>query len=170
MLGINVLVDQINVNEVLKLVETDPKTGLAIQKLGANDTGLKRSYLMSKTYPIIHTGISYTDPILKRLLNWSYPDTDPKSALRLPKWATTTMVKVKLVKTILSCEVETGAAYNENWGRDMTRRSRIGTMLTCTNSVKSKEERKTSSSQLINRGITQAILRVDVQSTISDAR
>ena len=41
MLGINVLVDQINVNEVLKLVETDPKTGLVIRKLGANDTGLK---------------------------------------------------------------------------------------------------------------------------------
>ena len=41
MLGINVPVDQINVNEVLKLVETDPKTGLAIRKLGANDTGLK---------------------------------------------------------------------------------------------------------------------------------
>ena len=34
MLGINVLIDQINVNNVLKLVETDPKTGLAIQKLG----------------------------------------------------------------------------------------------------------------------------------------
>ena len=63
--GINVLVDRINMNDVLKLVKTDPKTGLAIQKLGANDTGLKRSYLMSKTYPIIHTGISYTDPILK---------------------------------------------------------------------------------------------------------
>ena len=109
---------------------------------------------MSKTYPIIHTGISYTDPILKRLLNWSYPDTDPKSALRLPKWATTTMVKVKLVKTILSCEVETGAAYNENWGRDMMRRSHIDMILTCTNSVKSKEERKMSSSQLINHGIT----------------
>ena len=98
MLGINVLVDQINVNEGLKLVETDPKTGLAIRTLGANDTGLKRSYLMSKTYPIIHTGISYTDPILKQLLNWSYTDTDPKSALRLPKWVTTTMVKVKTGK------------------------------------------------------------------------
>ena len=46
--GINVLVDQINMNDVLKLVETDPKTGLTIQKLGVNDTGLKRSYLMSK--------------------------------------------------------------------------------------------------------------------------
>ena len=154
MLRINVLVDWINVNEVLKLVRTDPKTGLAIRKLGANDTGLKWSYLMSKTYPIIHTGISYTDPILKRLLNWSYPDTDPKSALRLPKWATTTMVKVKLVKTILSCEVETGAAYNENWGRDMTWRSRIGMILMCTNSVKSKEGWKMSSSQLKNCGIT----------------
>ena len=88
----------INMNEVLKLVETDPKTGLAIRKLGANDTGLERSYLMSKTYPIIHTGISYTDPILKQLLNWSYTDTDPKSALRLPKWATMTMVKVKTGK------------------------------------------------------------------------
>ena len=52
----------------------------------------------------------------------------------------------------------------------MTRQSRIGTILTCTNSIKSKEEWKMSSSQLINRGITQAILRVDVQSTISDAR
>ena len=86
MLGINMLVDRINVNKVLKLVETDPKTGL------------KRSYLMSKTYPIIHTGISYTDPILKRLLNWSYTDTDPKSALRLPKWVTMMMMKVKTGK------------------------------------------------------------------------
>ena len=41
MLGINVLVNRINMNEGLKLVETDPKTGLAIRKLGANDTGLK---------------------------------------------------------------------------------------------------------------------------------
>ena len=71
---------------------------------------------------------------------------------------------------ILSGEVETGAAYNKNWGRDMTQRSHIGTILTCTNSVKSKEEQNTSSSQLINHGITQAILRVDVQSTISDAK
>ena len=71
---------------------------------------------------------------------------------------------------ILSCEVETGAAYNENRGRDMAWQSCIGTILTCTNSVKSKEEWKTSSSQLINHRITQAILRVDVQSTISDAK
>ena len=71
---------------------------------------------------------------------------------------------------ILSCEVETGAAYNKNWGGDMAQRSCIGTILMCTNSVKSKEGRKTSSSQLINHGITQAILRVDVQSTISDAK
>ena len=48
MLGINVLIDQINVNDVLKLVETDPKTGLTIRKLRVNDTGLKQSYLMSK--------------------------------------------------------------------------------------------------------------------------
>ena len=74
-----------------------------------------------KTYPIIHTGISYTDPILKRLLNWSYTDTDPKSALRLPKWATMTILKVKTGKTILSGEVETGAAYKENVGRGMVR-------------------------------------------------
>ena len=85
MLGINVLVDQINVNEVLKLVKTDPKTRLAIRKLGANNTGLKQSYLMSKTYPIIHSGISYTD-------------TDPKSALRLPKWVMMMMVKMKTGK------------------------------------------------------------------------
>ena len=52
----------------------------------------------------------------------------------------------------------------------MTWRSCIGTILTCTNSVKSKEGQKMSSSQLINHGITQAILRVDVQSTISDAK
>ena len=41
MLGINMLINQINVNNVLKLVETDPKTGLVIQKLGGNNTGLK---------------------------------------------------------------------------------------------------------------------------------
>ena len=52
----------------------------------------------------------------------------------------------------------------------MVRRSRIGTILMCTNSVKSKEGRKMSSSQLINHGITQAILRVDMQSTMSDAK
>ena len=52
----------------------------------------------------------------------------------------------------------------------MARQSHIGMILMCTNSVKSKEEWKTSSSQLINHGITQAILRVDVQSTISDAK
>ena len=34
MLGINVLVNRINMNKVLKLVETDPKTGLVIWKLG----------------------------------------------------------------------------------------------------------------------------------------
>ena len=34
MQGVNVLIDQINVDNVLKLVETDPKTGLAIWKLG----------------------------------------------------------------------------------------------------------------------------------------
>ena len=50
---------------------------------------------MLKTYPIIHTGISYTDPILKQLLNWSYTGTDLKSALRLPKWAMIMMVEVK---------------------------------------------------------------------------
>ena len=52
----------------------------------------------------------------------------------------------------------------------MMRRSRIGTILTYTNSVKSKDGWKTSSSQLINHGITQAILQVDMQSTISDAK
>ena len=41
MLRINMLVNQINVNNVLKLVETDPKTGLVIRKLRVNDTGLQ---------------------------------------------------------------------------------------------------------------------------------
>ena len=68
MQGINVLVNRINMNEVLKLIETDPKTELAIWKLGVNDNGLKQSYLMSKTYPIIHTGISYTEMIAELVL------------------------------------------------------------------------------------------------------
>ena len=55
-------------------------------------------------------------------------------------------------------------------GGDMVRQSCIGTILTCTNSVKSKEGRKMSSSQLKNHRITQAILRVDMQSTISNAK
>lgn len=68
MLRINMLVNRINMNEVLKLIETDPKTGLAIWKLGVNDNGLKRSYLVSKNYPIIHTGISYTEMIAELVL------------------------------------------------------------------------------------------------------
>ena len=48
----------------------------------------------------------------------------------------------KLVKMILSGEVETGAAYKKMWSEIWRGRARIGTILTCTNSVKSKEGQK----------------------------
>ena len=92
-------------NDVLKLVKTDPKTRITIWKLRANNTGLKM--ILSDVKNLSYN--PYWD-----LLNWSYTDTDPKSTLRLPKWVTMTMVKVKTGKTILSGEVETGAAYKEN--------------------------------------------------------